>query len=115
MPIYNLVETMHNKWLQQSDNKISRLYEATMDEMPTFLTLKATVICIDPKLLAGAMTSYLGSKDLNTKDCALEGLKLFLAQNKNSTCHSLPIVTHIDLTKWTTTILAQTLGQKEHA
>jgi hypothetical protein len=53
-----------------------------MDEMPTFLTLKAAAKCRDPKLLADAMKSYLGSKDLNTKDCALEGLKLFLAQTK---------------------------------
>lgn len=29
MPTCNLVETMHNKWLQQSGNKMVYLYEVT--------------------------------------------------------------------------------------
>lgn len=81
-----------------------------MDGFPTSLTLKAAARCRDPKLLAEAMTSSLGAKDVSIEDCALEGLKLFLAQNKNSTCHSMPIVTHIDPTKSTTPFLAQALG-----
>ena len=33
MPTCNLVETVYNKWLQQSDNKMICLYEATVDDM----------------------------------------------------------------------------------
>ena len=33
MPTCNLVETIHNKWLQQSGNKMTCLYEATVDDM----------------------------------------------------------------------------------
>ena len=33
MPTCNLGETMHNKWLQQSGNKMNCLYEATMDNL----------------------------------------------------------------------------------
>lgn len=33
IPIYNLAETMHNKWLQQFDNKMTCMYKATMDNL----------------------------------------------------------------------------------
>jgi hypothetical protein len=33
MPTCNLAETIHNKWLQQSGNKMTCLYEATMNAM----------------------------------------------------------------------------------
>ena len=33
MPTCNLVEIVHNKWLQQSGNKMTCLYEATVDDM----------------------------------------------------------------------------------
>ena len=42
------------------------------------LKLKAAAKCGDPKLLADAMKSYPGIiEDLNTRECALEGSKLF--------------------------------------
>jgi hypothetical protein len=33
MPTCNLAENVHNKWLQQSGNKMICLYEATVDNM----------------------------------------------------------------------------------
>ena len=33
MPTCNLAETVHNKWLQQSGNKMTCLYEITVDDM----------------------------------------------------------------------------------
>ena len=33
MPTCSLVEKVHNKWLQQSGNKITCMYEATMDDL----------------------------------------------------------------------------------
>ena len=33
MPTYNLAETVHNKWLQQSDKKMTCLYETIVDDM----------------------------------------------------------------------------------
>ena len=33
MPTCNLVENMHNKWLQQSGNKMIFLYEAIVDDL----------------------------------------------------------------------------------
>ena len=100
MPTCNLAKTMHNKWLQQSANKMTYLYEATMDDLmcvfmhienykwclrgvslgkghnSTSLKLKVATMCGDSKLLGEAMKSYLGIEDLNTKDCALEGSEL---------------------------------------
>ena len=32
MPLCNLVETVHNRGLQQSENQMTCLYEATMDD-----------------------------------------------------------------------------------
>jgi hypothetical protein len=101
MPTCNLAETMHNKWLQQSGNKMTCLYQATVDDLicafmqianyrswlrggstgkgldSASLKLKAVARCGDPKLLADAMKSYLGAEDLNRRDCALEGSELF--------------------------------------
>jgi hypothetical protein len=100
MPICNLAEIVHNKWLQQFGNKMTFLYEATVhlirafmqisnyrswlkggstDKKPDFasLKLKADARCGNPKLLADAMKSYPGLEDLHTRDCALEGFKLF--------------------------------------
>ena len=34
-------------------------------------------MCGDPKMLSDAMKSYPMTKDVNTKDCTLEGAKLF--------------------------------------
>ena len=101
MPTNNLVETVHNKWLQQSGNKVTCLYKATVDDMirvfmqianyrtwlkggsdgkgldSASLKLKATARCRDPKMLANAMKAYQGPKDVNTKDNALEGSEFF--------------------------------------
>jgi PHP family Zn ribbon phosphoesterase len=33
MPTCNLTGTMHNKWLQQFGNKMTCLYEATLDDL----------------------------------------------------------------------------------
>ena len=76
MPTCNLAEIVHNKWLQQSGNKMICLYEATVDDMIrafmqianyqtwlkwgfdgkghdlTSLKLKAAVKCGNPKILA---------------------------------------------------------------
>ena len=47
--------------------------------MHDFVSLKLKVVarCGDPKLLPDVMKSYPGFEDLNTRDCALEGFKLF--------------------------------------
>ena len=106
MPTCNLAETIHNKWLQQFGNKMSCLYEATVDDMirafvhianywswlkggssgkgpdQPSLKLKAAAHIGDPKLLAEAMRSYHGAKGLNTRDCALEGSELFGSTNR---------------------------------
>ena len=41
------------------------------------MNLKVAVHIGNPKLIAEAIRSYLGIEDLNTKNCALEGSKLF--------------------------------------
>ena len=33
MPTCNLAEIVYNNWLQQSDNKMTSLYEAIVDDM----------------------------------------------------------------------------------
>lgn len=70
------------------------LYEVTLDDMicaffmqitnytcncSNSMSLKPKDVarCGDPNLLVDAMKSYLGAKDVNTRDCALEGFKLF--------------------------------------
>ena len=123
MPTCNLAKTMHNKWLQQSGNKMICLYEATMDDLirafiqivnyrswlrggPTgkgldsaSLKLKVAARCGDLKLLADAMKSYPGAEDLNTKDCALKGSELFGSTKRKFDLPPVQIVIHIDPTK----------------
>ena len=101
MPTCNLAETVHNKWLQQSGNKMTCLYEATVDDLirafmqianyrswlkggstgkgpdSASLKLKVVAMCGDPKLQADAMKSFPGLEGLNTMDCILEGSELF--------------------------------------
>ena len=108
MPTCNLVETVHNKWLQQSGNKMICLYEATVDDMirvfmqianyrtwlkggydgkgpdSASLKLKAATMYGDPKMLVDAMKSYPGAKDVNTRYCALEGSELFGSTKRKS-------------------------------
>ena len=93
----NLDEIVHNKWLQQSGNKMISLYGATVDDIirafmqisnyrtwlkegshgkgPDWASLKfkAAARCGDPKILADAMKAFPGAKDVNTRDCTLEG------------------------------------------
>ena len=123
MPTCNLAETMHDKCLQQSGNKMTCLYETTIyDLIRAFmqianyrswlrggstgkgidfasLKLKAVARCGYPKLLADAMKSYAGAEDLNTKDCALEGSQLFGSIKQKLDMPPVRIVTHIDPTK----------------
>lgn len=88
---------MHNKWVQQSGNKMTSLYEMTMDDLicafmhiawlrggytsegldSTSLKMNVVVKCGDPKLLVDAMKSYAWVQDLNTKDCTLEMFEHF--------------------------------------
>ena len=81
MPTCNLAETMDNKWLEQFGNKMTCLYEATVDDLicafmhitnykswlrgatskgrdSASLKLKDVTWCGDPKLLANVMKSY---------------------------------------------------------
>lgn len=98
IPTSNLVETVYNKWLQQSNNKMTCMYEATVDDLirafmhmtslmtwlkggsigkgPNSTSLKLNVVawCGDPKLLVDVLKSYCRAKDLNNKDCTLEAL-----------------------------------------
>ena len=135
----NLAGTLHNEWLQQFGNKMICLYEATVDDLIWAfiqianyiswlrggytskghdyapLKLKVVAMCGDPKLLADAMKSYPGLKDLNTKDCALEGSELFGSINKSVICHQVWIVTHTNPIKWTTLVLALILRLEGHA
>jgi hypothetical protein len=108
IPTCNLAETVHNKWLQQSGNKMIFLYEAIVDDMIcafmqiayyrtwlkrgsngkgsdlASLKLKTVARCGDPKMLADAMKSYPRAEYVSIRDCALEGSELF-----NSTKHKL--------------------------
>lgn len=81
MPTSNLAKIVHNKWLQQSGNKMTCLYEATIDDLilpfmqiknykswlkggsfgeglnSTSLKLKVVAKCGDPKVLVETMKS----------------------------------------------------------
>jgi hypothetical protein len=93
-PTCNLVETVHNKWLQRSGKNMTCLYEATVDDMirafmqiatwlkggydgknidSTSFKFKTAAKCRDPKMLVDAMKSYPWTEDVNTRDCTLEG------------------------------------------
>ena len=71
---------------------------------------KAIAKCGYPRSMAKAIKSYLGVEDLNTKDCALEGTKLFSSTNFPPSI-KYNSQYQIDSTKHS--ILAQTLGFKE--
>ena len=55
------------------------------------LKIKAAARCGDPKMLANAMKSYPRAKDVNNKDCALEGSELF-----GSTKHKFNLPPNVD-------------------
>ena len=44
---------------------------------PAIFKLKAATMCGDPKMLADAMKIYTGAKNVNIRNCALEGSELF--------------------------------------
>ena len=56
-----------------------RLRSGSNGKSPNFASLECKIVamCGDSKLLADAIKYYLEVKDLNTKDCALKGSKLF--------------------------------------
>lgn len=107
MSMCNLVETVHNKWLQQSGNEMTSLYEATMDNLihkfmqitnykswlkvgstgkdhdSVPFKLKVVATCGHLMLLANAIKSYLKAKDLNTTDCVLKRFELFGSTKRN--------------------------------
>lgn len=63
------------------------------------LKLKVAVRCGDPKLLVDAMKSYLGAKDLNTRDYALEGFEFFGSTKWKIDLPLIAYVIHINMTK----------------
>lgn len=97
MPLCNLAETVHNKWLQQSGNKMTCLYKAIVDDtIRTFmqitnyctwlkggstrkeldeasLKVKATTHIGDPKLIAEAIKVFPRAKDLNERSTNVQG------------------------------------------
>ncbi len=101
MPSCNLAETVHNRWLQQSGNTMTCLYEATVDDLvrafmqitsyrfwlkggkggkgpdKSELRLRHAQRSGDPKLIAEAVNSYPGAADLLTKKGGLEGAEIF--------------------------------------
>ena len=107
MPTCNLVEMVHNKWLQQSGNKMTCMYEAMIDYLinafmqvanytswlnkgcngkgPNFTSLKLKVATRsgDPNILKDATEIFLGAEDLNTRDCALDCSKLLGPPNES--------------------------------
>ena len=123
MPTCNLVKTVHNKWFQQSGNKMTCLYEVTMNDLihaflqianyrswlrggsagkgPDFVSLKLKVVamCEDPKLLAEAMKPYPGA-EISTLGIVLWKVLSFLdLPNGSLICHQVHIAIHVDLTK----------------
>lgn len=44
---------------------------------PMSLKLRTTPVCGDPNVLIDAIKSYPGAEDVNIRDCALKGSKLF--------------------------------------
>jgi hypothetical protein len=98
IPTCNLAETVHNKWLQQSGNKMICMYKAIVADMirvfmqianyrawlkggshgkgpnSASLKLNAAAKCRDPKKLVDAMKCFPGAEDVNT---TLEGSELF--------------------------------------
>lgn len=101
MPSCNLSETIHNKWLQQSGNRGSDLYVATVDDyVRAFqqstnyhaylkgdqsgtgphkdeLKLRAARRSGNPRTIAEAVSTYSGGDFLNTRIPHLEGEEIF--------------------------------------
>ena len=101
MPSCNLAETIHNRWLQQSGNQMTCLYEATVDDLirafiqttnyrtylkggrlgkdpdKAKLTLRAAQRSEDAEVIAKVLSSFPGAEDLITKPHGLEGAEIF--------------------------------------
>ena len=97
----NLAETVHNRWLQQSGNQVTCLYEASVDDLiRTFiqttnyrtylkgsrsgkgpdkaeLRLRAAQRSGDAEVIAKVLSSFPGAEDLITKPYGLEGAEIF--------------------------------------
>ena len=132
MPTCSLLKIMHDKWLQQSGNKMTCMYEAIAgsvicafmhianymmclkggstskrcDTIP--LRLKVTTKNKDPKLLADAMKFYQGQKILTLWIVSWRGPSSLGTPNKNLPCLGELIVTHIDQTNWIVSFISLT-------
>ena len=132
MPTCSLLKIMHDKWLQQSGNKTTCMYEAIAgsvicafmhianymmclkggstskrcDTIP--LRLKVTTKNKDPKLLADAMKFYQGQKILTLWIVSWRGPSSLGTPNKNLPCLGELIVTHIDQTNWIVSFISLT-------
>lgn len=132
MPNCHLAKRVHNKWLQQSRNKMTCLYKATMDDLSikmqiighgwkgvvvakalilASLKLKVVAKNGDPKLLAYAWSFIQRHKSFTLEIVCWRGQSCLILPNWNWTCHSLPIITLIDLVRLSTPFLILTLMQ----
>ena len=117
MPSCNLVETVHNRWLQQSGNQMTCLYEATMDDFihafmhttnyrtylkggrswqdpdKAELKLWATQKSGDAEMIVKVLSSFPGAEDLITKPRGLEGAEIFGSSERKL---DLPLGSHND-------------------
>jgi hypothetical protein len=110
MPSCNLAETIHNKWLQQSGNRINDLYVATVDDFVKalmqvsryyqFLKGELTgtgpgkeelMLCVaqhstqrsgNPKVLNAAVAKMLGAAEFSTQKSHFEGEEVFGSQKR---------------------------------
>jgi hypothetical protein len=85
MPSYNLSETAHNKWLQQSGNRGNDLFATTCDDkiravmqMTNYSAyLRAARRSGDPKKIEEALSQLLGVEVTTTRIPHLEGKEIF--------------------------------------
>ena len=107
MPLCNLPETVHNKWLQQSGNRGNDLYVATVDDLVrAFMQMvryyeflkgenagtgpgkeellrvaqRSTHRTSNPKVLADAISNIQGVQDFVTREPHLKGEEVFGSQ-----------------------------------
>ena len=112
MPLCNLAETVHNKWLQQSGNRGNDLYIATVDDLVrAFMQMvryyqflkgentgtgpgkeelllrvaqRSTHRTSNPKVLANAISNIQGVQDFVTREPHLEGEEVFGSQKRKA-------------------------------
>lgn len=74
MPTCNLAETVHNKWLQKPGNKMTSLYEATVDDMIYAFMQMSNYISL---LKGGSTCKAPDSKSLKAKiSKSLQGIEI---------------------------------------